>query len=192
MQLFGFLRCAVLVASVWILILTSALYSQSQTNPHVQTLPKAEITVSLMPSKCKLGGPVNVRFKIVNTGMVPFYIPPIIEKFGRSGFDVEVIPPPSSKGIMKVVTAGDPGAGPEFNIQEEAARWIVLRPGDFYGSTQPVDKVLLPSAGKYKVVVRHTPPRLSEVDKARLKETLKFPVLLDTIDSEPVVLEIVK
>jgi hypothetical protein len=55
-----------------------------------------------------------------------------------------------------------------------------------------VNEILLPSPGKYRIVVWHHPPILSDAEKVQLRENLKFPVLLDTIESKSAVLEIVK
>ena len=173
-------------------VLCPELRSQVDPADGNQALPRAEVTVSLTPTKCKLGTPVSVRFQISNTGSVPFYIPPIVDNFGRGGFDVQVTPPLGSNGVTRIVRAADPGPGSGFDAVQEAARWIILRPGDFYGATRPLSNILLPSAGRFTVTVRHRTPRLNDEDKARLRETLKFPVFVDPIESAPAVLDIVK
>jgi hypothetical protein len=157
-----------------------------------QTSPKAEIDVSTVPTKCKVGQPVYVHFQITNTGSIPFYIPPIIDDFGLlGGFGFQVLPPPGQK-FLGSARAADWGPGPQRDILQVAANWIILRHGDFYGATRPVNEILLPSPGKYRIVVWHHPPILSDAEKVQLRENLKFPVLLDTIESKSAVLEIVK
>jgi hypothetical protein len=55
-----------------------------------------------------------------------------------------------------------------------------------------VKEDFLPSPGKYRIVVWHHPPILSNAEKVQLRENLKFPVLLDPIESAPAVLDVVK
>src|SRR5437588_7826266 len=146
---------------------------QSRTDVGDQTSPKAEINVSVTPSKCKVGTLISVSFQIKNIGSVPFYIPPFIEDIGRGGFDVTVALPPDGKAI-KIGRATDYGPGDTSDILQEAAKWIVLRPGDFYGATRPLASFVKVSSGRFRIVVRRNPPRLSDEDKARLRESLKF------------------
>ena len=172
-------------------LMLSKSIGQSRTDVGDQTSPKAEINLSVTPSKCKVKTPVSVSFQIKNIGSVPFYIPPFIEDVGRGGFDVTVALPPGGKAT-KIVRAADYGPGDTSDILQEAAKWIVLRPGEFYGATRPLASFVKVSSGRIRIVVRRNPPRLSDEDKARLGDGLKFPVLLDMIESAPVVLDVVK
>jgi hypothetical protein len=163
----------------------------SPTHVSGQASVKAQIDASVTPRKCKLGEPASIHFQIANVGSVPFYVPSIIDGYGRGGFDIEVFPPPGHP-MIKTSRALDPGPGTKFNIIEESARWIVLRPGDFYGATRRLNKVLLPSPGRFTVVVQYDPPGLNDEEKSQLQDTLKFPVLIETIKSAPVDLDVVR
>jgi len=186
----GFRGYCVLALCCATLPLTSS--SQSRTDVSDQASAKAEVAVSLVPAKRKVGQPVYVHFQITNTGSIPFYIPPIIDDFGLlGGFSFQVLPPPGQR-FLGSARAADWGPGPQRDILQVAATWIVLRHGDFYGATRPVEQALLPSPGKYRIVVCHNPPILSDAEKAKLRESLKFPVLLDTVKSAPAALDVVK
>jgi hypothetical protein len=64
-------------------------------------------------------------------------------------------------------------------------------PGDFYGGTWSLHTAPV-SPGTYKVVGRRCPPRLSDELRGQLASALKFPVLLEDVDSQPVFLKVEK
>ena len=84
--------------------------------------------------------------------------------------------------------------GPDYHpdvLKEIQESWILLMPGDFYGGTVRLHTAPA-TPGTYKVVGRRCPPRLSDELRRQLAAALKFPVLLEPVDSEPVYLKVVK
>ena len=76
-------------------------------------------------------------------------------------------------------------------LKEARESWILLQPGEFYGATVPLSTVQL-SPGTWKVVGRRSPPRVTDELREQLRMALKFPVLLETVDSKPVFLKVAK
>ena len=95
----------------------------------------------------------------------------------------------------KVVGRGEAADyGPDYHpdvLKEIQESWILLMPGEFYGGTMRLHTAPL-SPGTYKVVGRRSPPRLTDDLREQLPAALKFPVLLEPVDSEPVYLKVVK
>jgi hypothetical protein len=169
-------------------------YCQSGANESSSSIaPVAKVRLTLNRQRCRVGTPIAVRFEIENTGSVPFYIPPVVEDMGSlGGFYVQVTSPPGTKAQRSVV-AGDPIPGFHRDIVTDARqKWIVLRPGDFYGATRELNTFVPLSPGRFEIVVRHSAPRLSAGEEQQLRGELKFPVLLDALESAPVYLEVVK
>src|SRR5882672_8617743 len=105
---------------------------------------------------------------------------------GRGGFEVLESVPPGARAIH-TVRAGDPGPGgwQRDYLKEAREGWIVLHPGEFYGGRVPLRSFLPLSTGRYKLVAKWHPPSLTEKDKEQLRSGLKFPPILDAIESPP-------
>jgi hypothetical protein len=175
-----------LVTCCWISAVVSS-YCQSSTNGSPGSVtPTAEVYITLSPQRCNVGTSITVRFEIRNTGSVPFYIPQVVEDIGSlGGFYAQVTSSPGARASRSVI-AGDPVPGWHRDILTEVKeRWILLRPGDFYGATRPLNTFVPLSPGKFKIVARHSAPRLSTEEKDRLRAALEFPVLLETVESQP-------
>jgi hypothetical protein len=181
--------------SICFLILTVApSYCQSGLEAAKGPVPAmAEVQVAVSPNECRVGTVVNVTFEIKNTGSVPFYIPMVVEDTGSlGGFDVQVTAPDGAKAL-RTVMAGDPVPGwPRDILSEIKERYIILRPGDFYGATRPLNAFIPLSPGTFKIVARRTPPRLSTEERNKLRTSLKLPVLLDVLESPPTYLKVLK
>jgi len=150
--------------------------------------PQAVVDVSLDRETVRPGEAPLVTFRITNRGFVPFYIPKTIETFDfRGGFQAIVTGPPHAK----MRQSG--GAADHFHYVDVAKEigesWILLWPCDFYGGTRRLSAVPM-SPGSYAIVGRRNPPRLGDNLKEKLRTTLKFPVLLDAIESQPIRLEV--
>jgi len=100
--------------------------------------------------------------------------------------------PFDAKGALHSNAAAD--YGPDYHpdvLKEIQESWILLMPGEFYGGTTDLHTAPV-SPGTYKVVGRRCPPRLTEELRSQLTTALKFPVLLENVDSQPVYLKVVK
>ena len=154
--------------------------------------PKAVVDVSLSKSKIHTGEWALVTFRITNCGSFPFYIPKAIQDVEwHGGFQDIVTGPPNAKG-QHSVAAGD--YGPDYHpdvLKEVKESWILLMPGAFYGGTVRLNTAP-ESPGTWKVVARRNPPRVTDKLREQLQTELKFPVLLQPVDSNPVYLKVVK
>jgi hypothetical protein len=163
--------------------------------------PKAVVEISL-PKKtihvcdktklreCEWG---KVTFRITNCGSRPFYMPKTTRNVEwHGGFEDIVTGPFGPGGFLHGGEAAD--YGPDYNpdvLNEIQESWLLLMPGDFYGGTLRLHYALV-SPGTYKVVGRRSPPRLTDELRGQLATVLKFPVLLENVDSQPVYLKVVK
>jgi hypothetical protein len=149
---------------------------------------KAVVKVSLDNAKIHIGDTPLITFQITNQGSVPFYVPKTIENLDfRGGFQALVTGPPEAKfkshgGVADVTQYIDVAK----EIEES---WILLWPCDFYGGTRRLATVPM-SPGTYTIVGRRNPPRLGDDLKEKLRSTLRFPVLLDAVESQPVRLRV--
>ncbi|HYA64539.1 MAG TPA: hypothetical protein VED66_15150 [Candidatus Sulfotelmatobacter sp.] len=132
-------------------------------------------------------------FRITNCGSRPFYIPKTIRNIEwHGGFTDSVSGPFDAKGAVSRGEAADYGPGYEPDVLKEIKEsWLLLMPGDFYGGTMRLHTAPL-SPGTYKVVGHRCPPRLTDEVRGQLASALKFPVLLEDVDSQPVYLKVVK
>ena len=169
------------------------------TGPWKEAPPKAVVEIALSkktihacdhskPSECEFAA---ATFRITNCGSFPFYIPQAIGNVEWHG-GFEDIVSGSLEGALHTTEAADYGADYHPDVLKEIKEsWILLMPGDFYGGT--LDLHTAPAApGTYKVVGRRCPPRLSDEERGRLATALKFPVLLENVDSQPVYFKVVK
>jgi len=135
----------------------------------------------------------RITFRITNCGSFPFYIPKAISNVEwHGGFEDIVSGPFDAKGALHSNAAAD--YGPDYHpdvLKEIQESWILLMPGEFYGGTTDLHTAPV-SPGTYKVVGRRCPPRLTEELRSQLTTALKFPVLLENVDSQPVYLKVVK
>jgi hypothetical protein len=133
-----------------------------------------------------------ITFRITNCGSFPFYIPHTIQNFEwHDGFEDIVTGPPNAKA-QHSVAAGD--YGPDYRpdvLKEIKESRILLMPGQFYGGTVRLNTAPM-SPGTWTVVGRRSPPRLTDELRAQLSTALKFPVLLEPVDSKPVYLKVIK
>lgn len=195
---------------LWLFLLSSCGLSifatgQSQqcvpTAPWKKAPPRAEVEISL-PKKtfhaCDKSRPrecewAKATFRITNCGSFPFYIPKSIDNLEwHGGFEDIVSGPFDLQGALH--TGGAADYGPDYHpdvLKEIQESWILLMPGEFYGGTLYLHTAPL-SPGIYKVVGRRCPPRLSDELRVQLDSVLKFPVLLENVDSQPVYLKVVK
>jgi hypothetical protein len=90
------------------------------------------------------------------------------------------------------VAAGD--YGPDYHpdiLKEVEDSWILLQPGQFYGGTVPLNTIP-GSPGTWTIIARRNPPRVTGELQEKMHKSLKFPVLLDKVDSKPIYLEVVE
>lgn len=175
------LWCTVLLDSRW-------LFGQCSLPIDETAAPKAVVEVSLDKETVQVGETPLITFRIKNDGSVPFYVPKTIEDFDfHGGFQTLVTGPPDAKA------KSTGGAIDHFHYTDIAKEieesWILLWPCDFYGGTRRLATVPM-SPGTYSVVARRNPPRLANDLREKLRVTLKFPVLLDIVESQPVRLRI--
>jgi len=169
--------------------------------PWKNASPKAVVEISLpkttihacdkaKPRECQRA---RATFRITNCGSSPFYIPKTIRNVEwHGGFEDIFVNGPFDAEALHSVEAAD--YGPDYHpdvLKEIQESWLLLLPGDFYGGTLNLHTAPV-SPGTYKVVGRRCPPRLTDELRSQLASTLKFPVLLENIDSQPVYLKVVK
>jgi hypothetical protein len=148
------------------------------------------IDVSLNKTEVRVGETALITFRITNRGSGPFYIPKTIEESDNyGGFQAVVTGPPGGKWSSRV-QVGERWRYVDV-VKEVEESWILLWPGDFYGGTRPLATVPM-SPGTYTVVGRRNPPRVTDELREQLHTALKFPVLLDSVDSKPIYLKVVK
>src|SRR5450755_1320057 len=171
------------------------------TGPWKKAPPKAAVEVSLSkktihvcdkakPRECEWG---TATFRIANCGSFPFYIPKTIRNVEwHGGFEDIVSGPSDAKGALRSNEAAD--YGPDYHpdvLKEIQESWILLMPGDFFGGTMPLHTAPV-APGTYKVVGRRCPPRIADEIRGQLTSALKFPVLLENVESQPVYLKVVR
>jgi hypothetical protein len=172
------------------------------TGPWKEAAPKALVDISLTKKKVHVCDKTKPRecewaaaatFRITNCGSFPFYIAKTIANVEwHGGFEDIVSGPFGTAGALHTGGAGD--YGPDYHpdvLREIKESWILLMPGDFYGGTMRLHTAPL-SPGTYKVIGRRCPPRLTYELRSQLASALKFPVLLENVDSQPVYLKVVK
>lgn len=184
--------------------LSTTATAQSQpcvpTGPWTKSPPEARVEISLpkrtihvcaktRPRECEWA---KVTFRITNCGSFPFYIPKTISNVDWHGGFEDIVSGPDAAGGVHRNEAAD--YGPDYHpdvLKEIQESWILLGPGDFFGGT--IDLHTTPfSPGIYKVIGRRCPPRLTDEVRSQLDDALKFPVLLENVDSQPVYLKVVK
>ena len=172
------------------------------TGPWKEAPPKAVVDIWLTKNKiraCDKAKPracefaASATFRITNCGTFPFYIPKTIQKVEwHGGFEDIVSGPFGAQGALRIVEAADYGADYHPDVLKEIQEsWLLLTPGDSLGGTMQLHTAPL-SPGTYKVIGRRCPPRLTEELRGQLATALKFPVLLENVDSQPVYLKVVK
>ena len=113
----------------------------------------------------------------------------ILDTYG--GFAAIISGPVDAK-LLERKGAVDFPPGERRNIVKEVEQtWLLLFPGDFYGGVRPLHTTIL-SSGTYRIVARRNPPRLTAEEKERVRTELRFPVLLEPVDSKPVFLVVTK
>ena len=169
--------------------------------PWKKSLPNATVEVSLPKRTIRVCDKAKfqecewaqVTFRITNCGSFPFYIPKTIGNAEwHGGFEDIVSGPFHATGALYTNEAAD--YGPDYHpdvLKEIQESWILLMPGEFYGGTVHLHTAPL-SPGTYTVVGRRCPPRFTDELRGQLASTLKFPVLLENVDSQPVYLTVVK
>jgi len=109
----------------------------------------------------------------------------------HGGFEDIVTGSFGRNGPLREQGSADYGADYHPDVPKEIQEsWILLMPGEFYGGTMAL-RTAPTAPGVYKVIGRRVPPQLSDDIKANLS-SLKFPVLLEPVDSEPLYLKVVK
>lgn len=170
--------------------------SAAQTIPCAATVwkeapSKAVVDVSLNKTKIHIGEWPWVTFRITNCGSLPFYIPKTIQNFEwHGGFEDIVTGPLNAKAQHSGGAADDFGYHPDV-LKEIKESWILLMPGQFYGGTVRLNTAPM-SKGTWKVVGRRSPPRVTDELREQLRTALKFPVLFEPVDSNPVYFKVVK
>jgi hypothetical protein len=173
------------------------LSSSAQTVPCAATIqkqgpPNAVVDVSLNKTRIHPGEPVFVTFRITNCGSFPFYIPHSIADIEWHGGFQDIVTGPRNAKVAHSVAAGD--YGPDYHpdiLKEVEDSWILLQPGQFYGGTVPLNTVP-GSPGTWTIIARRNPPRVTGELQEKMHKSLKFPVLLDKVDSKPIYLEVVE
>ena len=170
------------------------------TGPWKEAPPNAVVDILLTEKKihaCDKTKPRDCEFpratfRITNCSSFPFYTPKTIRNVEwHGGFEDIVVGPFDAKALHSNEAAD---YGPDYHpdvIKEIKESWILLMPGDFYGGTMRLHTAPL-SPGTYKVIGRRCPPRLADELRSQLASALKFPVLLENVDSQPVYLKVVK
>jgi hypothetical protein len=170
------------------------------TGPRKEAPPKAVVEISLTKNKIHACDQTKPRecewpamtFRITNCGSFPFYIPKTIRNVEWHGGFEDIVSGPFDAKILRSVEAADYGADYHPDVLKEIKEsWILLMPGDFYGGTMRLHAAPA-SPGTYKVIGRRCPPRLTDELRSQLASALKFPVLLENVDSQPVYLKVVK
>ena len=180
---------------------TAQLHPCTPTGLWKEAPPKAAVELSLTKKTLHVCDKTRVRecewatatFRITNCGSFPFYIPKTLRNIEwHGGFEDIVSGPFDANGALRANEAAD--YGPDYRpdvLKEIQESWILLMPGDFYGGT--VRLHIAPVVpGTYKVVGRRCPPRLTDELRGKLDSALKFPVLLENVDSQPAYLRVVK
>jgi len=194
--------------SLWLLLscglstcATAPLQTRLPAGPWKKAPPKAVVEISLTKKTIHACDNARLRecdwgaatFRITNCGSFPFYVSKTIGNVEwHGGFEDIVTGPFDTKGALHLGAAAD--YGPDYHpdvLKEIQESWILLKPGDSYGGILPLSTAPL-SAGKYKVVGRRSPPHLSDELREQLASTLEFPVLMETVESKPVYLKVLK
>jgi hypothetical protein len=175
------LRIAVIAFLISVLLSAPEMSGQSQAVSE-SAVPEAEVLVS-GAKVSRVGERPTLTLQVKNVGKKPFYITRAIEAFDyHGGFQVVVTPPAGGRMEHGVAAADYVG---RVDIMKEAQDFILLVPGAMYGGTITVlDKPLSP--GSYQIAVRRVPLLISDAMKEKLRAGLKFPVLLDTVESAPI------
>jgi hypothetical protein len=173
-------------ALVWTIAYPSyAQESPSQSDRSIVT-PKAEVRVCPIKKVVRPREDVVLRFEIVNTGNVPFYIPPVVDiSTPEGGFKAVVIAPSEARVEYSQGAADFKGDGPRDVVGQVRDHWLLLLPGEFYGGTVSAG-IVLSNSGTYKIVGRRDPPRFTEREKELLHRVLKFQVLEVPVESAPI------
>jgi hypothetical protein len=159
--------------------------AQSLADPGERVPFKAEVQIFTSTGKSSLAEKIRVTFQIKNTGSTPFYIPQRVDDLDTYGGFAAIISGPADAKLLERKGAVDFPPGKRRNIVKEVEEsWLLLFPGDFYGGVRTLHTTIL-SPGTYRIVARRNPPRLTEEEKERVRTELKFPVLLEPIDSKP-------
>ncbi len=146
------------------------------------TAPQAEVLVS-GAKRSRVGERPTLTIQIKNVGKRPFYITRAIECFDYHGGFQVVVTPPAGARMNHSVAAGNYFG--RVDIMKEAQDFILLVPGALYGGTiTSLDQPLSP--GIYRITVRRIPLLISDGTKEKLRTGLKFPVLLNTVESAPI------
>lgn len=171
---------------------TTALWKEAPLKPLVEiSLNKTKIHAcdKTKIRACEWG---SATFRIINCGSSPFYIPKTTRNVEWHGGFEDIVTGPFDAKVVRSVEAAD--YGPDYHpdvLKEIQESWILLGPGEFYGGTMRLHTAPL-SPGTYKVVGRRSPPRLTDDLRKLLPAALKFPVLLEPVDSEAVYLKVVR
>jgi hypothetical protein len=169
--------CVVIVA----VTLTGSALGQAQEAPE-STKPRAEVLISAPRRRSHVGDPLTFALEIKNVGRAPFYVTKAIQAFNYlGGFEVTVRPPPDAR-VTGGAAAGDFAGKVDIMAAEN---FILLVPGATYGGT--VNAISVPqSPGIYRVVGRRVPILVSDNEKRKLRGSLKFPLLVETVESIPI------
>jgi hypothetical protein len=170
------------------------LHGQSVTNSEKNGPPKARIQFSTKTKESRVGDLIYGTFQIENVGAQPFYITSTIRDLddGNGGFDAVLIGPRNAQMIS--VDGGGPSFPPGYHrdiVRDVREHWLLLFPGTFYGGTGALRTIPM-SPGAYKIFAKRNPPRMTEEEKERLRTELKYPVLVDNLESPVVSLVVVK
>jgi hypothetical protein len=166
--------------------------AESLSDPGEHVPVKAEVQIFMSAGKISLGEKIKVTFQIKNTGSTPFYIPQRVDDLDTYGGFAAIVCGPTDAKLLERKGAVDFPPGERRNVVKEVEEsWLLLFPGDFYGGVRPLHITIL-SPGTYRIVGRRNPPRLTEEERERVRTELKFPVLLEPVDSKHVVLVVTK
>jgi hypothetical protein len=164
----------------------------AQGNSGVPVSLEAEVQLFTNTAKSRVAENINVTFQIKNTGSTPFYIPQRVDDLDTYGGFAAIVTGPSDAKLLERRGAVDFPPGERRNVVKEIEeRWLLLFPGDFYGGVRPLRTTIL-SPGTYRIVAKRIPPRLTEEERERVRTELKFPVLIEPIESKPVFLLVTK
>ena len=167
--------------------ISSYAQSEGDSDTH-KTALKAQVIISA-PQQSRVGEVIKVIAQVKNVGSIPFYVTRAIQMFDyHGGFELVVTPPPGAK------VQGGAAAGDYFgkaDITKETQDLVLLVPGAIYGGT--ISMIAVPnSPGTYKLQAKRVPPLIPDTVKEELRSTLKFPMLLDTVESNSISIIVTK
>lgn len=187
-----------LKAGLVVLVLASSNVDAGQPDAAQSLKPATEARVRVSTSKqvYKVGEPIAVTYSIENVGAKAYYVFPTLSLIdgGGAGFRIDIYDERRNAIPTSSVQEAFPLLAKRMPVAEVIRDWILLRPGNFYGSSDTYNHESPRKPGKYRIVGSYwnqVPDWLTEEQRASLKE-LRYPILTGTHSSESIWIEIRK